>query len=106
MKAEDLDFAPVIEWWNRPATDSRPLERTTTSFDGRRIYQRMAGEDEREGGALLFFDLKQPLDLTVQSREVPSPMQFVEEARQRNSDVWIDIEKPFWWDVPTWLSRW
>ena len=104
MQAEDLDFAPVIEWWNRPAKDTKPLETTTVSFDERRIYQRMAGEDEREGGALLYFDLNQPLDLAVQSREVPSPMLFVEEAHERNKNVWIDIEKPFWWDVPTWLA--
>src|SRR5690606_24056049 len=23
---------------------------------------------------------------------------------QRNPAVWIDIEKPFWWDVPLWLA--
>jgi hypothetical protein len=25
-------------------------------------------------------------------------------ARKRNKDVWIDVEKPFWWDVPCWLA--
>jgi hypothetical protein len=29
---------------------------------------------------------------------------FVSEARRRNPKVWIDIEKPFWWDVPVWLA--
>jgi hypothetical protein len=64
----------------------------------------MAGEDEREGGALLYYGLTSPLDIETNHREFPSPMQFVEEARKHNDDVWIDIEKPFWWDVPVWLA--
>ncbi|MEZ6051514.1 MAG: hypothetical protein R3C02_09025 [Planctomycetaceae bacterium] len=31
-------------------------------------------------------------------------MTFVEQARQQNADVHLDIEKPFWWDVPVWLA--
>jgi hypothetical protein len=32
---------------------------------------------------------------------------FVAEARRQSGSgagVWIDVEKPFWWDVPTWLA--
>jgi len=106
MQAEDLDFAPVITWWNnRSHWRDRPIpEQLTRQFDRHRIYNLMAGEDEREGGALLYFGLNRPLDLLGSKREVPSPMDFVTEARQRNKDVWIDIEKPFWWDVPVWLA--
>lgn len=104
MMAEDLDFAPVIGWWNTPAKNAAPAEQTEFRFDGHRVYSTMAGEDEREGGALLYFGLSRPLDLSVRSREFPSPMSFVQEARQLNKQVWIDIEKPFWWDVPTWLA--
>jgi len=42
----------------------------------------MAGEDEREGGALLFFNLPHPLALAHQTREYPSPMKWVAEARK------------------------
>jgi hypothetical protein len=106
MAAEDLDYAPVITWWNnRNLWSDRPIpQRLTQSFDGHRLYNVMAGEDEREGGALLYFGLDRPLDLAGSKREVPSPMFFVEEARGRNKNVWIDIEKPFWWDVPEWLA--
>jgi hypothetical protein len=31
-------------------------------------------------------------------------MKFVEDARLMDDDVWIDIEKPFWWDVALWLT--
>ena len=106
MQAEDLDFAPVITWWNNRNLwkDKAIPEQVTRQFDGHRIYTVMAGEDEREGGALLYFGLKSPLDIETDDREFPSPMQFVEEARKRNREVWIDIEKPFWWDVPVWLA--
>jgi hypothetical protein len=106
MQAEDLDFAPVITWWNNQNLwKGRTIPKELTrSFDGHRLYGLMAGEDEREGGALLFFGLDRPLDITGSKREVPSPMQLVAEARKRNEKVWIDIEKPFWWDVPVWLA--
>jgi hypothetical protein len=102
MRAEDLDFAPVITWWNNNNLwKDRAIPRELTrKFDGHRLHNLMAGEDEREGGALLYFGLDRPLDIAGSKREVPSPMMFVTEARRRNSKVWIDIEKPFWWDVP------
>jgi hypothetical protein len=104
MQAEDLDFGPVITWWNTPANKIARQGETEVRFDGHRILNNMAGEDEREGGALLYFGLRRPLDLASKSREVPSPLHYVHLARQRQERVWIDIEKPFWWDVPTWLA--
>jgi len=105
MQAEDLHVAPVITWWNnRNLWKDKPIpERLLQRFDSNRLYDVMAGEDEREGGALLFFHLKKPLEITGSSREFPSPMKFVAEAR-RHKKIWIDIEKPFWWDVPVWLA--
>jgi hypothetical protein len=105
MKAEDLHVAPVITWWNKRnlwADRKLPAE-LLVRFDGNRYYHVMAGEDEREGGALLYFHLPRPLAITEASREYPSPLQFVAEAR-KHKGVWIDIEKPFWWDVPTWVA--
>jgi hypothetical protein len=106
MRAEDLDFAPVITWWNNQNLwKDKPLpQQAVRQFDRHRIYTLMAGEDEREGGALLYFGLTTPLDIETNHREFPSPLQFVGEARKRNNNVWIDIEKPFWWDVPVWLA--
>jgi hypothetical protein len=105
MRAEDLHVAPVITWWNDRNTwaglklPDHPLIR----FDDNRYYHVLAGEDEREGGALLFFNLPRPLAIAGSGREYPSPMRFVTEARQQPA-VWIDVEKPFWWDVPVWLA--
>lgn len=105
MRAEDLHVAPVITWWNKQnqwagrEVPTEPLVR----FDGNRYYHVLAGEDEREGGALLFFQLHRPLAIADAGREYPSPMQFLAEAR-KHKGVWIDVEKPFWWDVPTWVA--
>ena len=105
MRAEDLHVGPVITWWNnRNLWSARELPgRRLVRFDGNRTYHVMAGEDEREGGALMFYNLNRPLNITGSEREYPSPMRFVAQARQ-NPNVWIDVEKPFWWDVPVWLA--
>lgn len=105
MRAEDLHVAPVITWWNKRnlwADRKLPAE-PLVRFDGNRFCYVMAGEDEREGGALLYFHLPRPLAITEAGREYPSPLQFVAEARQQKG-AWIDIEKPFWWDMPTWIA--
>jgi hypothetical protein len=105
MRAEDLHVAPVISWWNnRNLWSDRPVpDRLLTQFDSNRYYGVMGGEDEREGGALLFFHLPRPLPISGAGREFPSPMQFLKQARS-TPGAWIDIEKPFWWDVPVWLA--
>ena len=105
MQAEDLHVAPVITWWNnRNLWKGRSLPKNPlVRFDGNRFYHVMAGEDERNGGALMYYNLRQPLEIVGATREYPSPVSFLTQARQ-HSGVWVDVEKPFWWDVPTWLA--
>jgi len=104
MKAEDLHVAPVITWWNnRNPWEAAPPPQRLIRFDEDRFYQVLAGEDEREGGALLFLNLDHPLAITKSTREYPSPMRFVADAR-KSAGVHVDIEKPFWWDVPVWAA--
>ncbi len=106
MRAEDLHVAPVITWWNARNDWSgrdRPKE-VLRRFDGDRFYHVMAGEDERGGGALLFFHLDEPLPFGKTAHEAPSALAFAQAARKRNPRAWVDIEKPFWWDVPVWLA--
>jgi hypothetical protein len=105
MRAEELHIAPVITWWNKQNLWARsPLpQEPLVRFDGNRFYHKLAGEDEREGGALLYFHLKRPLAITEATREFPSPLVFAQDAR-KHKGVWIDAEKPFWWDVPVWVA--
>jgi hypothetical protein len=104
-EAEDLHILPVITWWNRRnlwAGQAPPPELVRRTSGGRFVFA-MAGEDEREGGALLFFHLPRPLSIQGASREHPSPMTYLEEARA-TAGAHVDIEKPFWWDVPLWAA--
>jgi hypothetical protein len=104
MRAEDLHVAPVITWWNKtnPWKDRSPTN-LLVRFDHDRFYHIMGGEDERAGGALLYFNLPRPLDIASAQYEFPSPMKFLLEARAQ-SNVWIDVEKPFWYDAPIWIA--
>jgi hypothetical protein len=105
MHAEDLHIAPVMTWWNRMNlwSTQKPPAQLLVNFDRNRFYHLMAGEDEREGGALLYFNLDLPLPITAATREFPSPMTFLAMAREKRG-AWVDIEKPFWWDAPVWLA--
>jgi hypothetical protein len=105
MQAEDLHVAPVITWWNDQSLwrNRPPPANPLVRFDGDRFYHLMGGEDERAGGALLYFNLSEPLDISGAQREYPSPMKFLTEARQHKG-VWVDVEKPFWYDTPVWLA--
>jgi hypothetical protein len=105
MEAEDLHVCPVITWWNDQNIwkSRRAPAEFVTRLGGDRLLDVMAGEDERGGGALLYFRLAKPLAVAGSSREYPCSMRFLQEAR-RHPGAWIDIEKPFWWDVPLWLA--
>jgi hypothetical protein len=105
-QAEDLHIAPVITWWNdrNPWSERSPPWPTWRPCDETRFIDALAGEDEREGGALLYFHLDRPLPLAGAGREFPPPLAFARQARAENPRAWIDVEKPFWWDVPVWVA--
>lgn len=106
MLADDLHVAPVITWWNdqNQWRNRAQPEQLLVRFDENRYYHLMAGEDERAGGALLYFNMPKPLDLTARTnREYPSPVDYLRQARD-HEDIHVDIEKPFWWDMPVWVA--
>src|SRR5262249_10874034 len=110
MRAEDLHVAQVITWWcNRRFTrtvwtSGQPMPTDPlVRFDENRYYHLLGGEDERTGGGLLYFNLPRPLNTAGATPEYPSPLRYVAEARKQPK-VWIDVEKPFWWDMPLWLA--
>ena len=106
MMAHDLHVAPVITWRNdQNAWSDRPVPaEPLVQFDGNRFCHLLAGADEREGGALLYFNLERPLTLPSHSaREYPPMSRFLEQATQQPG-VHVEIEKPFWWDMPVWVA--
>jgi len=106
MRAEDLNVAQFITWWNKsnPWTNAPLPTPLPVKFDGNRFYHHLAGEDERDGGALLYLGLSEPLDITSGERHFPSSLVFAKRARARGA-TWLDAEKPFWWDFPLWLAH-
>jgi hypothetical protein len=112
MRAEDLHIAPVITWWNGrgPWSSNPPPAEPVVRFDQDRFHFALAGEDERGGGALLYFGLHAPLPLDGAAREFPPSAHFLSMAKSAPPPppgeglVWADIEKPFWWDTPIWLA--
>ena len=105
IESEDLNIAPVLTVWNqRNRWRDRPLPKKLLNplGENRWIHQ-LACEDERQGGALLYLNVETPLDFEGDGSEFPSPLKHLRVARDTDG-VWIDIEKPFWWDVPTWLA--
>ncbi|MCC6699243.1 MAG: CehA/McbA family metallohydrolase [Candidatus Hydrogenedentes bacterium] len=104
MLAEDLYVAPVITWWNKKNlwSDRQPPTDLLAVIDHHRYSHLMGGEDERNGGAFLYFNRSTPLEITQADKEWPSPISFLE---AKGEGTWIDIEKPFWWDVPVALAH-
>jgi hypothetical protein len=106
MRAEDLHVGQFITWWNRanPWTNAPLPAPLPVKFDGNRFYHHLGGEDERDGGALLYLDLPKPVDVTGGARYYPSSLVFAKQARERGA-AWLDAEKPFWWDFPLWVAH-
>ena len=107
MQAEDLPVAEVITWWNtvNPWTNQSSLPNPRlVPVSGNRFYNPVGGEDERDGGALLFLGAGIPVDITDSTRHFPSSLVFARKAG-KPGERWVDAEKPFWWDFPMWVAQ-
>ena len=105
MGAEDLYVAPVITWWNQKNIwSNRELPNPLLQLvDKKRYMHVLSGEDERDGGALLYHNMPEVIDITAGTKHYPSSMQYLMSIRKMPG-VHIDIEKPFWWDTPLWIA--
>jgi hypothetical protein len=105
MQAEDLHVAPLITWTNdKNAWAKLPLPKDPiVKFDSNRYYDLLGGEDDRAGSALLFFNLKSPLELPGAKEAFP-PSSKILMAAAANEGVWIDAARPFSADLPIWLA--
>lgn len=108
MQAEDLHVAHFITWWNAAnpwMKASAPPRGAPVKFGGSYFYDKFGGEDEREGGALLFLDMHGAMDVTKALDHYPPSSVYIEAARKGKKDVWVDAEKPYWWDLPLWVAN-
>ena len=90
LRSEDLHVAPVLTVWNRTNLwKGRPLpDRLLVEVEPTRDYHLLACEDERQGGALLYFNLKRPLDLSGDGPEFPSPVTHLREVLEQEG-AWV-----------------
>jgi len=106
MKCGDLHIAPVITSWNEQYKENSKNTGVPKKFDDNRFYTSSGSEDERGGGALLVLNTAKPMDFSKDRRsEYPALAASVDEVlKLYGNKYWIDIDKPYWWDVPILLS--
>ncbi|MEN6498680.1 MAG: hypothetical protein ABFD16_30615 [Thermoguttaceae bacterium] len=106
MQADDVHVVPLISWWNNEILSGAKSggKEPLVQFDTDRYCQLLGGGHVRAGGTLLYFNLPKPLLLVGADREYPPPARFVEQARQKEG-VWIDLAKPFGWDLPALVAH-
>lgn len=100
--AEDLHVVPLQTWWNGHSewSGKSPPEEVLVRFDENRFAQLMAGQQTWPGGSLLYLNLASPVKLIGAEAEYPPIGQAIEAAREQPG-AWIDLTRPFWWDLPT-----
>jgi hypothetical protein len=107
MRAEDLHVGMVISWWNdNSAWKTRRPDRPTTQFDGDRFLHPLGGEDERGGGALLYFRTQKPLPLaSVQANARVAIVREWLDERARHGHRLDRCGEAVLVGFPIWLAR-
>jgi len=108
MQARDLHIAPVITSWNNHYQNNADsiYNGTHQKFDNNRYYTTSGSEDERSGGAILVLNTPATMNFSQNhTPEYPPLAKSVERtAKKYGSQYWVDIDKPFWWDLPILLA--
>lgn len=104
MEAEDLHVVQLVTWPDKKNLLAKNgLSRDPlVQFDGNRYFHTSAGVDSRAGGALLFFNLPEPLEMSGLKPEFPPQLELITKARADKG--WVDAQKAFGWDLPVWVA--
>ena len=106
MMADDLHVAPLVAWGNdarKQGSRSRP-ETPLVRFDGDRFYHLLAGAHACPGGSFLLLNVPAPLELGDGREAYPPTLVPLEQVRQQDG-AWIDMTRPFCWDLPTLVAH-
>ncbi len=103
LRADDLNVAPVLTHWNQRHEKVERPYLVRVGDDGAaspkpRCFHKLAQEDERRGGAVMLFNLSEPILLKGVTRHAPSGLAYHEAARRQKA--FVEVEKPFWWEAP------
>ncbi len=104
--AEDLNLSVVFTMWNKASErEGIPFPRKPAiELSPRHLITVLNAEDERGGGAWMLHNLTKKINLAVDGRWYPAGIEFIRQAKQqryyKEGFPWVDVEKPFWWEVP------
>ncbi len=104
MSADDLHVAQATTWWNDKndlggKNLTLPKNRLVT-FDRDRVYELYCGGFTRGGTEVLCSHVPGPMPLLAQTDEYPSLAQHLQQARQKNPELWVDATASYGWDLP------
>lgn len=105
LLAEDLNLAPILTVWNTKNlwADTGLPDEFLVNVDAEHAYHVLSLEDERGGGALLYFNSNSiSFDMSKDSRWWPIMASRCEAGKE--AGAWLEVEKPFWWEVPVWVA--
>ena len=104
--AEDLNLSVVFTMWNKASEwEGVPFPaKPEIELSPRHLITVLNAEDERGGGAWMLHNLRKKISLAVDGRWFPPGIEFIHQAKQqryyKEGFPWVDVEKPFWWEVP------
>ncbi|MBN2579602.1 MAG: hypothetical protein JXB10_11480 [Pirellulales bacterium] len=102
MLADDLHVAEVVTWSNKPAKKLKSrLKTEPVLFDGNRCYHLLTGAESCSGSLVTYHRLGEPLKLPAENAAPFSLVRHVLEAKEKFPNAWIDVGRPFAWDLPT-----
>jgi len=107
MRAENIHIGYVPFYWtNQPFKRRNPRperEDLLVELDGNRFLFQNAYEDERLDGTAMIFNVFENLDIPESDSEMPPVITLIEKAMSI-SGAWIHVDRPYWWEYPTWLA--
>ncbi len=107
MRAENIHVGYVLAWWANTSPDARTFRaapgETPVVLPANRFLYPGGGEDERLDGTVIYFGLPRDKRVTDYTWDYPPILDFMREAMAL-PDVWIHVDRPYWWELPAWLA--
>jgi hypothetical protein len=117
LEAGDLDFAQVMNWpAERPDISLKKIETMLQTTPQGRVFQAGGGVISTPGATVYCYNMDEP-DPSVtmngfvingqraRDPEYPSLEQYLSALREKNPDVWVEVDRPYRWDVPTLVAN-
>lgn len=101
MSAEDVHVVPLTTWWNAHEgwPEGKLPKEPLVAFDDHRCAQLLGGSLTHAGATVSLFGLPRPMSLDEKPAEYPA-LATVLEAARKHDGVWVDLTRPYWWDMP------